>query len=310
MSPEPLPSTASRTPKPRAFVSYAQNAEDVLLWRALRSVSEGFYIDVGAFDPLLHSVTQAFYERGWNGINIEPVPERCALFQTARPRDVNLALAVSDHEGTATFHEVVGTGLSTLDSAASEAHARGGREVVARRVPLTTLSAICREHARGEIHFLKVDAEQSEREVLAGADLATFRPWIILVEATVPESAVPSHVEWEPFLLANRYRFLFFDGVNRYYAREESAEEIAPHFRDPASSADHFRRYPEIALREELKRLRREERQSRQALEEALRAERTARKSAEKELRAAQQKLRYHSVNLVRALRLWWHRRE
>jgi hypothetical protein len=31
-----------------SFISYAQNHEDVMLYRALREVKEGFYIDVGA----------------------------------------------------------------------------------------------------------------------------------------------------------------------------------------------------------------------------------------------------------------------
>ena len=33
------------------FVSYAQNGEDVVLWRALSHVENGFYVDVGAADP-------------------------------------------------------------------------------------------------------------------------------------------------------------------------------------------------------------------------------------------------------------------
>jgi hypothetical protein len=56
-----------------AFVSYAQNFEDVMLWRALRSLESGFYIDVGANDPTIDSVTKAFYASRWHGINIEPM---------------------------------------------------------------------------------------------------------------------------------------------------------------------------------------------------------------------------------------------
>ena len=29
--------------------------------------------------------------------------------------------------------------------------------------------------------------------------------------------------EWEPILLANRYVFAYFDGLNRFYVREEEA---------------------------------------------------------------------------------------
>ncbi|MCU0506725.1 MAG: FkbM family methyltransferase, partial [Chloroflexi bacterium] len=51
------------------FVSHAQNLEDVMLWRALGDVGAGFYVDVGAFSPTEDSVTLAFSERGWRGIN-------------------------------------------------------------------------------------------------------------------------------------------------------------------------------------------------------------------------------------------------
>jgi hypothetical protein len=50
--------------------SRAQAREDVILDHALRGVKHGFYIDVGAQDPVVDSVTKAFYEGGWRGINI------------------------------------------------------------------------------------------------------------------------------------------------------------------------------------------------------------------------------------------------
>ena len=37
--------------RPRIMVSHAQNFEDVMLARALRDVEDGFYVDVGAWDP-------------------------------------------------------------------------------------------------------------------------------------------------------------------------------------------------------------------------------------------------------------------
>ena len=55
-----------------SIVSYSQNFEDVMLWRALKDVENGFYIDVGANHPAIDSVTKLFYENGWSGINIEP----------------------------------------------------------------------------------------------------------------------------------------------------------------------------------------------------------------------------------------------
>ncbi len=42
------------------MISYAQNFEDVLLWRALKNVHEGFYIDLSVQDPEEESVCLVF----------------------------------------------------------------------------------------------------------------------------------------------------------------------------------------------------------------------------------------------------------
>ena len=74
------------------FISYAQNFEDVMLWRALCDMENGFYVDVGAADPKELSDTRAFYERGWSGINVEPLDEYFDKLTQARPRDTNLVV--------------------------------------------------------------------------------------------------------------------------------------------------------------------------------------------------------------------------
>src|SRR5260370_15448931 len=72
------------------FVSYAQNQEDVVLARALRPDDRGgFWVDVGAGDPVVDSVTAAFAERGWRGVNVEPLPFEHERLCAARPADRN-----------------------------------------------------------------------------------------------------------------------------------------------------------------------------------------------------------------------------
>ncbi len=223
------------------FVSYAQNFEDVLLWRALGAVERGFYIDVGAQHPDQDSVTRAFYDRGWAGVNVEPLAAEAARIRAARPRDVTLQLALGAHAGEAVLHAIEGTGLSTLDPAIAAGHSgtRIVREVV---VPVRTLAEICRLYAPDDIHFLKIDVEGAERAVLEGADLQRFRPWIVLAEATAPDSTVPTHADWEPLLLEAGYRFVWFDGLNRYYVAAERHDALAPAFATPPNVFDDFLR--------------------------------------------------------------------
>ena len=91
------------------FISYSQNFEDVMLWRALKHKENGFYIDVGAAHPDIDLVTRAFFDRGWTGINIEPSLEFYTRLAATRGRDINLDLAVGSEPGSVTFFEIPGS---------------------------------------------------------------------------------------------------------------------------------------------------------------------------------------------------------
>src|SRR6516165_11674567 len=78
------------------FVSYSLNFEDVILHRLFSGIEKGFYIDVGAGHPRFENDTFSLYQRGWHGINIEPNQHFYAALVEARPRDINLEVALSD----------------------------------------------------------------------------------------------------------------------------------------------------------------------------------------------------------------------
>ena len=96
-----------------AFRSYAQNFEDLMLYRALGGVEHGFYIDIGAQHPEVDSVSKAFFDRGWRGLHVEPVPHYAELLREARPGDQVIEAAVSDRVGHTTLMVFADTGLST-----------------------------------------------------------------------------------------------------------------------------------------------------------------------------------------------------
>lgn len=221
------------------FVSYAQNFEDVMLWRALRHVEQGFYVDVGAQDPDVDSVTRAFYERGWRGINIEPVKKYHLALAGKRPRDVNLNVAAGCEEGEIVFNVFEGTGLSTAVGAVASGHEEAGRERKQERVPVRTLQSICEQYHVAPIHFMKIDVEGFEADVLLGINLSRIRPWIVVVEATLPNSQVTSYESWEPMLVGAGYEFVYFDGLNRYYVAGEH-RELAASFSSPPNVFDDF----------------------------------------------------------------------
>lgn len=237
------------------FISYAQNQEDVMLFRALKGVEKGFYIDVGAQEPIIDSVTKAFYERGWRGINIEPVEEFHNKLLADRPKDINLNLALASRAGKLILHEFPQTGLSTTNDEYSLKHHEAGFEGHDKKVPCTTLNALCRKHRVKEIHFLKIDVEGSEADVIKGFSFKTIRPWILVVEATAPKTTQDTSPEWEDLVLMKGYKFVYFDGLNRFYVAREHIK-LAKAFNKPPNYFDHYITYPFWKSQKELDRLR------------------------------------------------------
>jgi FkbM family methyltransferase len=222
------------------IVSYSQNAEDVRLWRIFRTIEEGFYVDVGAADPAVDSVTRLFYLRGWSGINIEPNPCFEALAEQ-RARDVNLHVAVGEAEGPVKFFFTYPyLGLSTVDPSAHAGIPEAIEKIDEVEVPQRRLDSILREHAAGRvIHFLKIDVEGSEREVLASVDWTASRPIVVVVESIEPWSTTPTHQGWESILLEAGYRFAAFDGINRFYV-EGAYEHLIASLAYPISPLDRY----------------------------------------------------------------------
>ena len=210
----------------KTLVSWAQNREDILLWRVLGDIANGTYVDVGAAGAEADSVTKLFYDHGWSGLNIEPVASYAADLTSKRERDLTVQVCAGSENSTATLHVFEQTGLSSLDedSARRAEEAGHSREDIA--VDVTTLNQILTDARFGDrdIHFLKIDVEGFERDVLLGLDRTVWRPWVVVVEATAPNSTEQVHHQWEPELLASGYRFCVFDGLNRFYVADEHAE--------------------------------------------------------------------------------------
>ena len=221
-----------------SFVSYAQNFEDVMLWRALKHIEKGLYVDVGAQHPVIDSVSKAFYERGWRGIHIEPVPQYAELLRKDRPDETVLEIALADLDGTLDLSLIPDTGLSTFVDAYAQRHkAEKGYEYRRIQVPVLTLNSALRFLAGKDVHWLKIDVEGFEEKVLKGWDSQTLRPWIIVVEATIPLSPDTDCANWDPILIAEDYQFVYFDGLNRFYVSKEHVE-LAKAFSCPPNFFD------------------------------------------------------------------------
>ena len=219
------------------MISYAQNFEDVLLQRSLSDIAQGFYVDIGAHHPEIDSVTKWFYDQGWSGINVEPVPHLHRLLQTGRPRDTNLAVAAGATAGRATLQVFPESpGLSTLNP---DIASHAGLPFQEIEVEVRPLRDILADMGDRPIHFLKIDVEGAERDVLLGMDFQRFRPWVLVIETAPPDGKGPAGPDWDDLVLPFGYRFAWFDGLNRFFIAEEHLDRL-PRLAMPPHVFDHF----------------------------------------------------------------------
>lgn len=206
------------------MISYAQNFEDVMLWRALSHVRNGCYVDVGAQSPDTDSVSRLFYENGWRGVHVEPTPQYANLLRDRRPDEVVLQVAVSDQPGILQFFIIADTGLSTTDAAMAATYRGQGFQVSDVRVPAVPLDTVLDQITDSEVHWLKIDVEGAEALVIEGWKRGGPRPWVLVIESTRPISTEQVHSAWEPAVLEHGYEFVYFDGLNRFYISDEHLE--------------------------------------------------------------------------------------
>jgi hypothetical protein len=134
-------------------------------------------------------------------------------------------MVLSDMAGPPlTYYEIEGSGLSTCDKSQAEVHLARGHEVKTRNVPVGTLAGILADAGVSHIEVLKVDVEGFEEKVLGGNDWERFRPSVVLVEATYPESPERRPSNIRGFMEQRGYRHVLFDGLNDFYLERSFAE--------------------------------------------------------------------------------------
>ena len=210
--------------------SFSQHGEDLYLHYLLSDVDRGTYVDVGAWDPDLDSVSKFFHLRGWRGLHVEPLVEEARALQKARPDDaVYNGVVGAPGESSAILYVVHGTGLSTVDAELAARHLAHGHMVSKVEVPKQTLDSLFMEFLSdgGPLHWVKIDVEGAEKEVLEGFNLLRWNPWVICMEAADPANpAVSTSSLWEHLILSRGWVLATDDGLNRFYVAPEQAWRV------------------------------------------------------------------------------------
>lgn len=199
--------------EPDAVISFSAAGEDCVAFGWLREAgvapSAIRYLDVGASDPVALSNTMTMYRRGAKGVLVEPDSLMAEKLRNRRPRDIVVNAGVAfDERTSATLIRLHPSAFNTFSEAQAErvvADSAGWGvqlSIVGRtEVPLIPINKIIERHLAGAApHFLSIDAESVDFEILQSLDFARFRPWIICIEKS------HSMAEFDNFLGSKGYR--------------------------------------------------------------------------------------------------------
>lgn len=203
---------------PYSRISYAQEAEDLILEMIFKDKKDGFYVDIGAHHPIKLSNTYKFYRKGWTGINIDAMPGISDIFNKIRPRDTNIECAISESSGEKTFFIFNEPALNTLSEEDAQRHIDEGiyHLVKKQQVKTHTINEILDQYVSSDrlIDFMSIDIEGLDKKVILDLNFNRYKPEIILFEDhnySSEGNQINEHLEMNGYYyLAKTIRTVFY----------------------------------------------------------------------------------------------------
>ena len=156
---------------------------DIIIENIFKFKKKGIYIDVGCQHPIRNNNTFLLHKKGWSGINIDLDKDNIDLFNTSRPTDTNINVAVSDKVGEVDlffYHKK--SPINTIDKKTSEFQKAKVSSI--KKIQTNTLNNIISSSKFNDKSFdlLSVDVEGHELNVFKGFDFDKYSPNVIVAE--------------------------------------------------------------------------------------------------------------------------------
>jgi FkbM family methyltransferase len=189
--------------------SYAQWGEDRLVWEYFHRKPHGFFIEVGANDPVTGSQTYLLERKGWTGILVEPQPWCCNRLRQRRQSTVFQAACGSPAQrGQARFHIAKNDSRSAMSQ---YDHDGSVTWIDAIDVLVLTLDDILEKAGQCSLDFLSIDVEGGELDVLKGLSFQRYKPALVVVEDYV------FTLDVHRYLVDQNYKLVKRTGSNNWY---------------------------------------------------------------------------------------------
>jgi FkbM family methyltransferase len=193
--------------------AYAQFGEDVAVMQYFNPGFKGIFVEVGAYLPDALSQTYLLEQNGWTGILVEPQPDRCKVLREKRSAKVyQFACGSPEQAGSELMLRVDGA-LSKI----IEKKSRSQSYSKLIPVKLKTLDSLLEDSGISHVHFLSIDTEGFDFNVLRGFTIGKYHPELIIIEDQGETIANYRH------LVTNGYRLVRRTGCNDWYVPQGTA---------------------------------------------------------------------------------------
>ena len=196
------------------------NDEQELVREFFKNKKNGFYVDVGANDPVIESQTYHLEKSGWMGLLIEPLNNYCNELKEKRTGVViqNACSAPNNH--LKTLRLLVAGGHSTLNE---NPIALGTKSQQYVDVVCKTLDSILTENAvKPGFDFISIDIEGHELEMFKGFSIEKWRPNLVLLEDHVV------NLKKHKLMISNGYQLIMRTGLNSWYVPKVMGYKLTP----------------------------------------------------------------------------------
>lgn len=211
--------------------TYSGEAEDLILLKIFNGKTNGFFVDIGCYHPVVGSNTYVFHKKyNWTGINVDANPDSIKKFKHLRRNDVNLNVGIGPDDGvTLNFHRFSEGALNTFSDTIKEERIHRDKQqyIGSIQVAVNTLERILDEYAAGkQIDFLDVDVEGFDLEVLQSNNWQKYRPRIVMVEDQHKVSDAFTSLPTYAFLREQGYVLVAKTYSTLFFAEQDFAEEL------------------------------------------------------------------------------------
>jgi FkbM family methyltransferase len=216
------------------------NKQEIMMILDAFDSENGVFVEVGANDPFVNSISYPLECIGWRGILIDPLKKCYLNIQENRPltKSFHCACVAPEQVGKITLHAPdetsvyasVGKNIDDIDVTYKHSEV----------VEALTLDQILESLNRPSIDLLSIDTEGTELDVLRGLDLSKNQPRLIIIEDKLYNLSKHS------YLKKNGYKLVKRTMVNSWYVkRDESSLYIVESFTEKLAR---WRKYNPLSI--------------------------------------------------------------